>query len=201
MIDRESRDALAQALRHYVAGLITNDDLDDIVVTVLCDARSDRGVVAVAEMAWTLYDDLHKHRATGKHALDKEGRHEVARWIAFLYSDEEYFWPEFSFIGVHFSRGSIWFHGLLIFALLCECLLINDLFPTGVFMRGGLLLAFGLCMWWWQGKYQKYENRWQTFQETGDFSVWPFLCREDLGRILPYPRLLSGRDVGQAGMT
>jgi hypothetical protein len=196
MIDRVSRDALAQALRHYVAGLITNDDLDDVITM----RGPDRGVVAVSEMAWTLYDDMVEHRATGEHALDKEGRHEIVRWIAFLYSNEEYSWPEFSFRETHSTRGEIWISGFLIFALLCICLLENDLFPADVFMQGGLLLAFGLCMWWWQGKWQRkhqeYENRWQTFQETGDFSVWPFLRREDLERILPYPRLLSGRKVG-----
>jgi hypothetical protein len=169
---------LAQALRHYVAGLITNDDLDDVITTVQCDARSDRGVVAVAEMAWTLYDDLHAHRATGKYALDKEGRHAVARCIAFLYSDEEYSWAEFSFRKISFARSPIWF---LIFFLLLD----NDLSLAGAFMLG-----LCLCMWW-RGK-----RRWQTFQKAGDFSVWPFLRREDLERILPYPRLLSGRSVG-----
>jgi hypothetical protein len=177
MIDRVSRDALAQALRHYVAGLITNDDLDDIVMMVECDAHSDQGVVTVAEMAWNLYDDTYEHRATGKHAFDRKGRHEIARWIAFLYSDEEYSWPEFSFGLLAKEIFLIW---LLIFFLLLD----NDLSLTGAFMLG-----LCLCMWW-RGK-----RRWQTFQKAGDFNVWPFLCREDLGRILPHPRLLSGRNT------
>lgn len=65
MIDRKSRDALAIALRHYCAGLITNDDLDEVLV----DWR-DRGAVAVKQMSWQLY------------------------------SDQEYLWPEYSFIQI-----------------------------------------------------------------------------------------------------
>jgi len=95
MIDRESRYRLAVALRRYVAGLITNDDLDDIQV----DWR-DRGAVHVKEMSWLLYSDITQHYAKGRHALPKDAKREVARWIAFLYTDQEYLWPEYSFIQI-----------------------------------------------------------------------------------------------------
>ena len=92
MIDRGSRDRLAVALRHYVAGLITNDDLAEVEV----DWR-DRGAVAVYEMSWQLYSDYTHQYAKGKHHLPKEVKREIARWIAFLYTDREYLWPEYSF--------------------------------------------------------------------------------------------------------
>ena len=95
MIHRESRNRLAEALRHYVAGRITNDDLNDVDV----DWR-DRGAVAVYEMAWQLYDDTSQHKSTGRHYLGKDARREISRWIAFLYSNEEYLWPEYSFFQV-----------------------------------------------------------------------------------------------------
>lgn len=95
MIDRESRDRLAVALRHYVAGVATNDDLDDVVV----DWR-DRGAVAVKEMSWRLYSDHKRHYAKDEYYLGKEERREIVRWIAFLYSDREYLWPEYSFIQI-----------------------------------------------------------------------------------------------------
>ena len=60
MIHRESRDRLAEALRHYVSGQITNFKLD----TVKIDKR-DRGAYAVSEATWGLYDDMSKHKATG----------------------------------------------------------------------------------------------------------------------------------------
>src|SRR5262245_56478952 len=95
MIDRASRNRLATALRRYVSGRITNDDLDCIAV----DWR-DRGAVAVSQRAWALYDDNYQHRATGKHYLGKSARDEVSRWIIYLHSDVEYTWPEFSFIQI-----------------------------------------------------------------------------------------------------
>ena len=95
MIHRESRDRLAETLRHYVSGQITNDDLDDVSV----DWR-DRGAIAVHQMAWRLYDDNSQHKATGKHYLDRKARRQIARWILFLHSDQEYYWPEYSFIQI-----------------------------------------------------------------------------------------------------
>ena len=92
MIDRPSRDRLATALRQYVSGRITNDDLHATPV----DWR-DAGAVAVTEMAWRLYDDTYQHRAVGKHYLPKPARAEIARWILFLHSEVEYTWPRFSF--------------------------------------------------------------------------------------------------------
>lgn len=95
MIDRPSRDRLAEALRHYVSGRITNDELDAVEV----DWR-DRGVVAVHEMAWHLYDDLKVHYVEDRLPRHSEARRGVASWIVFLHSDTEYFWPEYSFIQV-----------------------------------------------------------------------------------------------------
>jgi hypothetical protein len=95
MIHRASRKRLALALRRYVARRITNDELDAVSV----DWR-DRGAVAVRQMAWRLYDDLRTHRCSGRHALTREGRRTVARWITFLHSDAEYLWPEYNFVQV-----------------------------------------------------------------------------------------------------
>jgi len=93
MIHRDSRDRLAESLRRYVSGRITNDDLDDVEV----DWR-DRGAVAVKEMAWQLYDDLRNHYVEDSLPRGSEDRRTVARWITFLQSDQEYIWPQYSFI-------------------------------------------------------------------------------------------------------
>jgi hypothetical protein len=95
MICRQSRDRMALALRRYVAGRMSNDDLDGIDV----DWR-DRGAVAVKQMAWGLYCDLSKHYATGKHAIPDDGKRIIAMWVVFLHSDSEYLWPEYSFIQI-----------------------------------------------------------------------------------------------------
>ena len=102
MIHRASRRRLALALRRYAAGHTTNNDLDSVDV----DWR-DRGAVAIAGMAWRLYDDSFTHRAVGRHALNRELRRTVARWVVFLHSDEEYLWPEYNFVEVSSGMGSI----------------------------------------------------------------------------------------------
>lgn len=90
MIDRNSRDKLALALRRYAAKRITNDDLESAV-----GRSKDRGVQAIRDMAWQLYSDMYCHRAAGRHALDKDARRTVARWILFLRTDCEYSWPDY----------------------------------------------------------------------------------------------------------
>jgi hypothetical protein len=89
MIDRNSRDKLALALRRYAAKRITNDQLE-----YAGGNSKDRGVRAVQDMAWRLYSDMHCHRAVGRHALDKDTRRAVARWVLFLRTDCEYSWPD-----------------------------------------------------------------------------------------------------------
>ncbi|MFA7005899.1 MAG: hypothetical protein WC429_17780 [Verrucomicrobiia bacterium] len=151
MIDRPSRDKLATALRQYVSGRTTNDDLDDIDV----DWR-DRGAVAVKERAWCLYDDNCQHRAIGEHYMPRPARDEIGRWILFLHSDVEYTWPEFSFIRI------------------VNC-------PMN-------LLTFG----WWERRKQK---RLDEFMSAGEFSVWPFVSRQDYDAARSHPRYLSGQQA------
>lgn len=88
MIDRTSRDKLAETLRQYVSGRVTNDTLDDLKIN-----NKDHGVEAIKEASWFLYDDLYEHKAVGKNRIEKENRNEVSKWIIFLQSDEEYLWP------------------------------------------------------------------------------------------------------------
>jgi len=93
VIDRHARDKLALALRRYAAKRITNDELEDAVGW----RSEDRGVTAVQDMAGQLYDDMFSHRADGPHALAKDNRRSVARWVLFLRTDLEYSWPNYDF--------------------------------------------------------------------------------------------------------
>jgi len=92
MIDREGRDRLALALRRYVVGRITSDDLENVET----DWR-DRGARAVHGMSYNLYSDDWGHYAVENHAIDPTTRREIVRWIVFLHSDQEYLWPEYRF--------------------------------------------------------------------------------------------------------
>lgn len=91
MIDRPSRDKLVLALRRYAAGRTTNDELESAVGN-----SEDRAISAVEDMAWRLYDDMVRHRATGRHALSREMRRMLARWVVFLRTDCEYAWPSYA---------------------------------------------------------------------------------------------------------
>jgi hypothetical protein len=100
VVDRHRRDKLAELLRHFAAGLVTNDEFEDRIETIIDDPpkMSDRALWAVRMMAWFYYDDLSTHKLTGRRALDREERAEFARWVLFLHSSQEYLWPEFCFV-------------------------------------------------------------------------------------------------------
>jgi hypothetical protein len=95
VIDRPSRDRLAAALRQYVSGRISNDELDEVEV----DWR-DRGAVAVKQMAQGLYDDTRHHYVEDSLPRGSDARRTLARWITFLYSASEYLWPQYSFLQI-----------------------------------------------------------------------------------------------------
>lgn len=93
MIDRVARDNLAEAIRHLASGRITNDQYEDRLPWSSIDP-------AVWEIhrsgAWRLYSDLSEYHLQGRHRLQRRTRREVARWILFLKSDQEYEWPRFA---------------------------------------------------------------------------------------------------------
>lgn len=99
MVDQARRRQYAQLLRHFAAGRLTNfayeDRADDIMGTYRSDeGRADPALWAIYQQVWFMYDDLHTHRLAGRYALSRKTRREVARWILFLYTDDEYLWPE-----------------------------------------------------------------------------------------------------------
>jgi hypothetical protein len=95
VICEQSRDRLAQALRRYVAGRISNDDLDSVEI----DWR-DRGAAEVKRQAWFLYDDTRHHYAKGRYAINSDTKRIIARWIVFLHCDKEYLWPDYSSVPI-----------------------------------------------------------------------------------------------------
>lgn len=109
MIDKVSRDKLAEALRQYVSGRITNYTLDDIKVD-----KRDHGAAEIKLAAWYLYDDLHEHKALDSFYIDKENRKEIARWIVFLQSNEEYIWPKMKIVDMLLSILTFGLYGKVI---------------------------------------------------------------------------------------
>ena len=99
-VDRDGRDRYAELLRHFAAGILTNDEYETAFFAL--DERRgvrDRAIDAVFGAMWLTYDDFRTHRLRGKWALDRPARRNVARAVAFLYSDEPYRWPRPSVAG------------------------------------------------------------------------------------------------------
>jgi hypothetical protein len=90
MVDRYARKKLAEELRHLTAGLTTNDAFQSSVCSI---KTQDIGYWAVVDQAWFLYSDLSTHRLKGSHALSKDDRRMVGRFVLFLQSGLEYEWP------------------------------------------------------------------------------------------------------------
>lgn len=80
---------MAEATRHYLAGLSTNFAFDDAMFEL---KSRDPAINAVRQQLWLIYDDLREHRATKNWQLTSEQREIVLRVILFLKSDCEYGW-------------------------------------------------------------------------------------------------------------
>jgi hypothetical protein len=93
MIDRESRNKLAELLRGLASGALTNDQFEDSI-----PHSNDRAIMEVFDKGgWLLYSDMKEYRLKGKDALSEKEKKEVARWVLFLKSEYEYKWPNIPF--------------------------------------------------------------------------------------------------------
>jgi hypothetical protein len=95
LIDRISRDKLAEMLRRFISGQITNFDFEDEI-----PSSTDFVISEIYDSMWLFYDDFTKHKLEGEWALPKETKKLMARWVIFLHSNEEYKWPTFRYAGV-----------------------------------------------------------------------------------------------------
>lgn len=90
MIDRKSRDILAENLRHLASRQISNDTFEERVYKL---RSGDYAVNYIIDISFDLYSDWNEKKSRCKDALSKEWKREVAKWILFLKSDKEYEWP------------------------------------------------------------------------------------------------------------
>ncbi len=95
MIDRVSRDKTAELLRHFISGQLTNFDFEEEM-----SSSKDAVISEIYDSIWLFYDDFTKHKMKDDWALPKETKTLMARWIMFLYTNEEYKWPKFRFAGI-----------------------------------------------------------------------------------------------------
>ena len=91
-MNRNHRNILAENLRHYLSGTITNFEFMDRIEPIY--RTDDKGVRVVESEFWFCYDDLRKHKNIGKHKLTVEAENHIKRFILFLKSDNEYEWKD-----------------------------------------------------------------------------------------------------------
>lgn len=177
MIYRQRRDRIAELLRHFVVGRMTNVEFEERLDRVLDLPgpawRWEDGVLwAIRGMAWYLYDDLQTHYLRGARALDKESRREVARWIMFLRSNREYEWPAVSLV----NPG-----GCILSTLTLGSRMLG-------WTRRRAIEHFPLTLGWTR------RRALERFRASGDFDVWPFLRHSDFAEELRNPSFLTGKE-------
>ena len=105
MIDRGARRRAAEAIRHYLCGVITNKEFERRYPV----SKTDRVARALDDSLWATYEDIFTHKLAGQNAASEELRRRVARWLVFLYSDMEYKWPRISDPGFRDLPADSWF--------------------------------------------------------------------------------------------
>lgn len=202
MVDREARDKLAELLRQFASGRVTNHEFEE---QWYFPTRSrDKGIAEVEHAIWCLYDDLREHRLTDDERMTPELRRQIATWILFLKTDLEYEWPPLS--------PSIWC--LLAIVLVPLTALVALLQPYAVAMYGAMVfLAYiassGLIslvsprlaslMWWPVISVISWFDDRRARRCYGDaysnIDLWPFYRQSDFAEALSKPRLLCGKSA------
>ena len=109
-MNRNHRNILAENLRHYLSGTITNFEFMERIEPIY--RTDDKGVRAIESEFWFCYDDLREHKNVGKHKLTNETEKHIKRFILFLKSDNEYEWKD-----AKFSNPIKWILNLITFGI------------------------------------------------------------------------------------
>lgn len=88
IVDRRSRDFMANAIEDYLDGRIDNWTLDDAHMIVSDDAMCQE----FAEAIYFFYDDCSRHTNAGRHSIAPDENAMLRRWIELLRSDVVWQW-------------------------------------------------------------------------------------------------------------
>ena len=187
MIDRPARDRAAGLIRDFRDGGIDNDRFAGGFPV----KSDDRAIRAIRTMLYYAYDDLHRHKLAGKHALTPEAKARFNRCIAFLESDEEYAWPMDDFVGPVMKAFS-WLAGLCVGVALAGYTIWPFIIPQNHapwrdVKEMGLLsgAAVGLCLWvvwFFVQRHRNLKAEARRPQFDGDDDAWPFTSTEQAAR-------------------
>jgi hypothetical protein len=191
MIDRSSRNRLAESIRHLVTGQITNDEFVDRAP----DESFDPAVGHLWDWAHSFYSDDDCYRLRGPHAIPRQFRVDVARAIVFLYSNFEYEWPKYPrSIAPFWGLWGLAFYLVLGFILLFIGLasaIAGELECFTVFGGIGLALVSVVAYHLATRPARIREDR--EWRALGDFDAWPFFRATDFVKARKLPALLSGK--------
>jgi hypothetical protein len=193
MVDRNTRDQLAELVRHFGVGQI-NTDYFAMAGGKLAEATQDDGVGAVYAWAEGLHSDaLWPIRLRGAFRLTAEDRRRLTIAILFLYSDMEYEWPPSGLKGawtdflLAYACGVFIFAGIMLFVLSM----------LSIWCMLGALASLAAAVYLYRLSRRlvaRYEADLKAEQlEVGrDWDIWPFLNHDDFEAAKRQPRLLCG---------
>jgi len=95
MIDTVARKKAAEVARHFASGQITNFEFENNM-----PSTKDSAIWAIEDTIWCFYDDFKEHKINDNWEVPSEIKAMMARWLMFLYSNEEYLWPKISYPGI-----------------------------------------------------------------------------------------------------
>jgi len=104
-VSRNDRNILAESIRYYLGGRITNFEFMDRTDKLY--RSEDKSVVEINKNFWFAYDDLSEHKNEGKHLISTSDENHAKRFILFLKSDLEYEWQD---LGLR-----VWLQSIFIF--------------------------------------------------------------------------------------
>mgnify|MGYP001174164265 FL=1 len=175
MIDIERRKKLAYHLRHLSIGLITNDEFEDYITDDVTfgwlpeqyyrakEAKLDDAIIRpLLELSWCLYSDLKEHKLKNQYKLDEKQLKDIARYILFLHSNNEYEWPY-----------------------------INPTNPLIRFSFKDIILSVITLGQHYKEKRNEREREFAEMQKMGDFDYWPFISKEQYEEQLKNQPFLS----------
>jgi len=150
---------MAVLLRHLAIGRITDNQFD-AALKPLSFSGQDRIFDAIFEET---YD------------IEAAPRHEVARWILFLQSENEYIWP-----GMDGLPNPFYVVATSLIALVLANVFHSPGIAWGVTIAGYVVIANVAA------------RRSPKRYKPGDLKVWPFHKQDDFDEAKRHPRLLNG---------
>ncbi len=140
MIDRDARDRAAALVEGFWSGTTTNRQLE-----AAWPGGEDKGLDAVFDFVWGLYDDFKEHPAREADLANPKLNDLIANCVRFLQSDEPYTWPHSGSVpgGGRYPRWAVW----------ASCGLLG--------FRNRAAAA-------------REERYWRDMRAHGDVTAWPF---------------------------